>query len=194
MGLHEVELLQIGEGLIVLATIAGFSPLLPDEIERLEKKMQIEAHDQHMNLVVRFIKTDLRDKEGEIQFEWSSFSELTTEEKAVVERVKATIRTAFKNRADLFLGSMSYAVVEGTYSFFIELTGTKIFSKDDVKELEQIVLKKVGQPVQLYVWSRPEVVVTPNGYVSYEDATGVFVKSREKRFRGKIEKILEFSE
>ena len=194
MGLHEVELLQIGEGLIVLATIAGFSPLLPEEIERLEKKIQSDAHDHHMNLVVRFIKTDLRDKEGRIQFEWSSVSDLTAKEKAVVEEVKATIRTAFKNRVDLFLGSMSYSVVEGTYSFFIELAGTKILSKDDVKELEQTVLKKVGQPVQLYVWSRPEAVVTPNGYVSYEDATGTFVKSREKRFRGEIEKILEFSE
>jgi uncharacterized hydrophobic protein (TIGR00271 family) len=194
MDLHEVELLQIDKKRIVLATVTGFSPLSSEEIMTLEEKIQKETNDQQMELVVRFVKTDLKDKEGQIQFEWSSLSDLTAQQKTIIESGKAILLDSFKNFADFFLMSVSYTLGNGTYFYFLEVAGIRIFSADDVRALERDMNKKLGVPVQLNVWSRSEAVVTTRGYTSYEAATKKFVKGRKKKFRKEIEKILESSD
>jgi hypothetical protein len=41
----------------------------------------------------------------------------------------------------------------------------------EVALLEKTVSRRVGKPVKIYLWSRPEVMATPDGYSSLEEFT-----------------------
>ncbi len=194
MNLEDVVLLPIGKRLVLVATISGFSPLTGEEIGLLEERIKQKTNVRNLELVIRFVQTDLRDKEGQLQLEWSNLPDMTDKQRTVYQQGKSILKESFKNFDELFLLNLSYTIKSGTYFFFLEVAGPKIFTVENVKVLERKLNKELGVPVRINVWSRSETVASNRGYTSYEDATKDFYKSREKEFRGEIEKILRATE
>jgi len=105
-------------------------------------------------------------------------------------KIKDFLKTEF-DKSDYFLGHSDVSIREGIYHILVELTGRKIYSHAELVELRKKLLKITGKQVQVYVRSKPEVVVTQSGDSSFDKLQDKFLKQAESLYQKNINKILE---
>jgi hypothetical protein len=75
----------------------------------------------------------------------------------------------------------------------VELTGRKLYSHPELIELRKKLSNITGKQVQVYVRSKPEVVLTQSGDSSFDKLQDKFLKQTETLYQKKINKIIEES-
>ena len=80
---------------------------------------------------------------------------------------------------------------EGVFHVLVELSGPQLFPPEDLDGLKQRLTAAAGRPLKLYVHSRPEVVVTDDGYTTLEALNDSFLKQMDSANRKKLQKIIE---
>jgi hypothetical protein len=75
----------------------------------------------------------------------------------------------------------------------VELTGRKLYSHAELVELRKKLLKITGKQVQVYVRSKPEVVLSQSGDSSFDKLQDKFLKQAESLYQKKINKMIEES-
>ncbi len=190
MLLHEVDLLQLHDRRVILATINGVRSLTDEEFEQLQTMIRLRLKDDTLKLVVRFVEYELMTDAGGVRFEWATLSKVTAEQRALYERALSFLRKDIDERGGLILANVNGTMVDGVVHFLIELTGTTGFLPEEVRHLEQRLAATIGTPVCIQVWFRPEYVVDNRGFTSFKQARQAFLKKRGPAFAKEFDKIL----
>ncbi len=169
--LVDVNLLYFPRGPVILATIQGSRVLIPSEIQDLEQAIQQRLRDPDISLLVRCLTTVDVDRQGRILYGWTHLGGIDQAQKEVLTKIEAAVRDEFKKFADIFLTNVDAAPKDDFWGVRVEATGARVISVKDVAQIEKAVSRKVNKPVKIYLWSRAEAMVTPDGYSSLEEFT-----------------------
>jgi uncharacterized hydrophobic protein (TIGR00271 family) len=189
--LQLVRLLQMDDEIVVIAEINGYFEPSVEMMQEIESLLRDKLEEPGLLLVVRFQKPDLYDRDGFLRFELTGFLDLTSEQKALADQIEVILRKWFESEEELFISGIDYTLLNDSFYFFLETTGTQIFSVQSVHDLEHLIMEKTRQQVNLHVLSKIEAVVTTDGYESSEIFTRRIQKKLAPKFKKDMEKILE---
>jgi hypothetical protein len=195
LGLYvrEINLLPLPGNPFIFASVLGSRSLTTEEVQELEAEIQQRSGDDSLILVIRHIDTDFYARWGQVYYEWASlegFTAFTEEQNAIVSTARTFLEQAFEN-SDYFLTNISFSFQENLFRTFVELAGLKLFSQEEWHVLQEQMTDIVGSPVQVFVRSRPEVVVSEGGYSSFETFKEESLKDTETLYQEEIHQLLE---
>jgi uncharacterized hydrophobic protein (TIGR00271 family) len=190
MYVEEINLLSFSGKPSILATIFGARKMSSEEIEKLEFEIRKRTGAGTLNLVIRHIKLDLYDRLGKAYYEWGTFQSLTPEQEMIFKKITNFLKAEF-DKSEYFLTNNDFSIRKGIYHVLVELTGLKLYSHAELVELRKKLLKITGKQVQVYVRSKPEVVLTQSGYSSFDKLQDKFLKQAESLYQKEMNKTLE---
>ena len=188
--MEEINLISVSGKPTILATIFGTRKLSSEEIENLELDIRKRSEDNTLNLVIRHIDLDLYDRLGKIYYEWVTLENFTPDQEIVYERILNFLQTEFDN-SEYFLDQTNITMRQGMYHVLVELTGRNLFSHKELLDLRKKLLEFAEVPVQVYVRSKPEVVITQSGDSSFRKLQDKFSRQLDSLYQGNIKKLLE---
>jgi len=192
MYMEEINLISANGRPSILATVFGAREMRSEEIENLEFEIRKRTGNNTLNLLIRHINLDLYDRLGKLYYEWATMENFTPEQERVFKKIKDFLKTEF-DKSEYFLGDTNMSIRQGIYHVLVELTGRNLYSQAELLELRKKLLKITGNQVQVYVRSKPEVVLTQSGDSSFDQLQDKFLKELDSLYQGKINKILEES-
>jgi uncharacterized hydrophobic protein (TIGR00271 family) len=192
MYMEEINLISTSGRPAILATIFGAREMRSEEIEKLEFEIRKRTGNDKLNLVIRHINLDLYDRLGKLYYEWTTVENFSPEDEMEFKKIMKFLKTEF-DRSEYFLGDINISIRQGIYHVLVELTGRNFFTQAELLELRKKLSKLTGNKIQVYVRSKPEVVLTQNGDWSFEKLQEKFLKEMDSLYQGKINKILEES-
>jgi len=192
LGLYveELNLLPIGEGHSLLATVFGVRRMDPEEIESLESEIREKTRSDSLTLVIRHIDLKLLDRWGEAHYEWLVFDDLSPDEEAKILASRDFLRTWFDS-TDYALRNVDFTSREGEFHVLAEITGPTVYSRDEFEALRARLSENVGSPVHLYVRSSTEVVVTEDGFRAFETVQEDFRRQLDAVKEQQIDRAVE---
>jgi len=148
------------------------------------------AGDDTIDLAIRHIAVEVHDRFGKAYYEWATFQRLTPEQEMVFNKIEDFLRKEF-DKSEYYLTNNDFSIRDGTYHILVELTGPNLYSHEELAELRKNLTKITGDQVQVYVRSKPEVVLTQDGFTSFEKLQKTFLKQAESRSQKEMGKIIE---
>ncbi len=188
--LHDIEMLHFEKAPFILATVGGIRKLSPEEIQNIETMIRDRVGDTSVRFVVRFVPMVFYNRNGAIRYEWANLKIFTPEQESVLNEIRSAIKNEFSKSSDFFLTNLNSTIIENTYYFFPEVAGMRLFSQNDLQLLKQKLSETFNTPMEIYVWSKPGVVVTQHGYKSYDDHAGEMLRLQKDTFSNEIENLL----
>ena len=148
----------------VVAMMSGVRKLDADEIVEIENDIGEEARVQ-VELTIVQESADVYDRHGGLRFEW-----LTPYDTAGVTMTEVATEAMRGRLADeaFALEGLTLSLHADSISVLLEVAGPRIVSTNDVTAWRDELETLLQQSVSLFVRSRPEVVVTPDGTVPFE--------------------------
>jgi uncharacterized hydrophobic protein (TIGR00271 family) len=171
LNLKDVELLHFPRGPVIMATIQGSRPLIPEEIGEFQKSMQERLHDPNLRLLARCLTTEDVDPEGRILYGWAHFGSQTPQERALQDRTEEVVRQEFKKFPHLFITNVDVISKDDTWAVRVEAEGTRALSPGELAGVERAVSSRVNKRTRIYLWYRGEAMITDRGSSSMEEFT-----------------------
>ena len=187
---EEINLVPMSGRPLILATLFGMRKLSSEEVHNLEEDIRRRAGDDTITLAIRHIAVELQDRIGKVYYEWSTFQKLTPEQEMIFDKIEDLLRLAFDN-SEYFLTNNIITLRDGTYHILVELTGPKLYTHEELAELREKLANLTGNELQIYVRSKPEVVLTQDGYTSFDQLQKKFLKQVGSVYKKEIDKMIE---
>ncbi len=191
--LLETQLLKKDDQDLLFASLTGLIYPSADTIREVESVLRDELDEPELELIVQFGKFDLLNRDGLVRAELTGFKNLNSDQKAVTDKVSATLKEWFLNEPEFSLERMDYNLIEDEFHFFLEIAGTHRFPIDTVRELQNMVRGDSGQVINIHVISTSEIVVNAQGYTSYRAFSRQIFDKLEPAFKEDLEKLIEQS-
>jgi uncharacterized hydrophobic protein (TIGR00271 family) len=186
--LEEMNLIDLNEKPFVLATVFGPRKLSIHEIRDLEGKIRSGTKNNSISLVLRHVKVDLYDRLGVAYLEFSSLEKAEVESTEI--KVDDFLKKTFRNTEYLYLNT-DITLRAGEHHVLVELAGTKFFTEAEHTQLQQELSELTDHPVVLYVRSKPEVVVTKDGHISFDQLKEQMLQQLQKQHADELKTITE---
>ena len=187
---EEINLVPAAGKPVILATLFGMRKMRPEEVHNLELKIRQRAEDDTITLAIRHIDVALQDRFGNVYYEWTTLKGFTPEQELVFDKIEQFLKMEF-DKGEYYLANSEFTVREGIYHVLIELIGPKLYSHEELAELRKSLVKLTGDQLEVYVRSRPEVVLTQNGFTSFDKLQDKFLKQAGSVYQKEIDKIIE---
>ena len=185
-----VNLLHFNNIKALRVTVNGFKTLSNKEIVALESEIQQRTGDKTINLLIEFNKLDLYDRWGKFNYEWLNLGGWSVEEEADFDLLATTLDKTFRNN-QYFLSSIDFRVIDGVYHMILEVVGPQLFSRQELLSLQKKLSVNVDKPLKLFVHSRPEAVVSEDGFTSFEELKSQYRQKLESSTISATRKILD---
>ncbi|OEU78221.1 MAG: TIGR00341 family protein [Desulfobacterales bacterium S5133MH4] len=167
--LIDVTYRRVPMGPIILANVCGLRSPDAEEIRHLEETIQERLQDSTIQLVVRFTQSSLLTQYGPVLYGWSTAGgEVTPEKEATVDKIQTAVREELSRYPDVFLLRLYPSLREDRFRILVEVVGNGVITSKDLVKLEEGVSKKIGQPLEIYIWTRDDTVVTESGVVPFK--------------------------
>ena len=183
MRLVNTELITIYRGKTVVATLTGFRLLTDREISTLENKIRESLNDQEINLIIRTLKTDISDHSGSMLYGWQYYKDFDKEKVKELEKLDGIIKSKFEHYNWLFLLNIHKKFDGEKIDVLLEAVGTDPMTPVEISRLEKEVSEEISRNINLDIWYKSEVVVTGDGYKSFEEYNELNVESMERMLR-----------
>jgi len=190
--LEEVNLIEIRGKSYILATVFGARNLTNDEILKLETMIQQQGNNDSIDLMVRSVEVDLYDKWGQNYLEFAQFEDRQSENDPIHINMENEIRETLSN-SNYIHTNTDISFRKGKYHILVELAGTQFYSKTEHTTLQKTLSEISDSPVELYVRSIPEIVVTSDGNISFDMLKERLQRQIREQYQGQIDKITEES-
>ena len=165
--LEEMNLVEISGKSYILATVFGARKLTNDEILELEKKIQQQGNNYSIGLVIRNVEVELYDKWGQSYLEFAQFDGKQNENNHILINMEEEIRKSLNDSNYIHINT-DISFREGVFQVLVEIAGTQFYSKAEHSNLQQTLSEISDSPIELYVRSIPEIVVTKDGNISFD--------------------------
>ena len=123
-------------------------------------------------------------------FKWLTFQRLTPEQEVVFNKIDSFLRMEFDG-SEYSLKNKDYSIRDGIYHVLVELIGPRLYSHEELAELRKKLAKIIGDKLQVYVRSKPEVVLTESGFTSFDKLQDKFLKEMGSVYKKEIDKIIK---
>ena len=192
LGLYveEINLLTFNEKPVILATVFGVRNLDSDEVKDIQIRIRERTGNNNLIVGIRYIKTEIKDAWGTAYYEWIWLENLSSERDSVIEKLDEYLLGTFKD-SELALININYTYREDIYYILLELVGPRLYSQKELRHLQKKLAEIANNEVKVYARSRPEVVVTDDGYTSFDALQRDALKYTEKHYENEIKKIIE---
>jgi uncharacterized hydrophobic protein (TIGR00271 family) len=169
LDLDNLDLVELPNGAVVVATIQSGRILTPREVSRFEKGIQQRLGDEKVRLLIR--SNDLTDvsSKGRVLYGKAHFGGLSKEERATGEVLERQMRNEIRGIKNMFAPNIDAVPKGDGWSVRAEVVGPRVLRPDEVRLMENRVGKSSGKKVDLHVWSRVELVVTGTDYIPVEN-------------------------
>jgi uncharacterized hydrophobic protein (TIGR00271 family) len=172
--LNNIELVKIPTGSVIVVSIEGPREPLPSRVQRAEQHIRERVGDPHLRLLVRTTASFDISSKGRVLLGQAHFDEQTAEAAALQLKVEQTTKSEIEKLPNLFVTSIDAVNNLQNWEVRAEVVGPRVLSPKEVQTIEKALFNLVGQPIQLTVWARTDVIVTGERYSSvqgYREAT-----------------------
>jgi len=167
-------------GTVVIANVQGLRPPDTEELRHLEETIQERLQDPAIQLIVRFTESSMLTHRGSVIYGWSTAGgEVTHENEALFDKIQTALKEEINSYPDVFSLHLHPNLREGHWRILVETVGSGRVAPKDLVKLQDTVSRKVGQPLEIYIWSRDDTVVTETGVVPFKE----FVKKEMPEWR-----------
>lgn len=176
--LNHLDLVDLPQGSILVATIQTGRRLLALEVASFEEAVQKRLEDPHIRLLVRSNDvTDVTSK-GRVLYGRAHFEQLSKEEEAIREDVENRIRAEIMALEYMFATNVDAEKSGDAWRVRAEVVGPRVLTPSEVKKMEANVSQLTEQTLDLHVWCRVELVITTEDCISQEEFTKLMFKER----------------
>ena len=176
-----------------ILTVTGLIYPAVEAVREVESILREELEEPDLELIIRFTKYDLLNREGVRRAELTGFFELTSELRAPVETITSSLENWFADDVDFSLVSTDYTLIGEEFYFYLDVAGPHFFPIEKVQELQTLTTQKSGQKVNVFVISSGETVATTEGHESYVNFSHRIVEKLEPTIREELNKLIEQS-
>lgn len=173
--LQDTDLLYLAGEIVIIATVQAPRVLVPLEVSQFESVIRDRLHDPGIRLLLRCLVTTEVTSRGRVLYGKTHFGDLSE----AAGRVQKETRSVVEALGGMFVTNADAVWADGHWSVRAEVTGTRVLNPLEVKQIEQSVAERVGQPVTLYAWSRVELMVTESSFMPLETYTEEQLRSKE---------------
>jgi hypothetical protein len=177
---HRAEFLQLMHRNIIKAYVGGLHMLKADEILQLEAAIREATGDESLELIIRTVPEKLQSSLGMLRYGWILGDKATPERLATITKIKNELYTTFQNEDGFIIKNVNSNYLDARFKFLIEVVGPEIYPQEKLDAVRrQLAEKFTDEDIDLYVWSRPEVVLTPEGAMPFDSVYHQFA-ARQK--------------
>ena len=190
---YRAEFMQVLHRNIIKAYVGGLHLLNEDEILQLEAAIRQATGDESLELIIRTAPEKLQSSVGMIRYGWILGDKATPERLAIIKEIKAELYTAFQNQGGFEIVNVNANYLDSKFHFLIEVVGPEIYPQDKLDAVRRQLAEKFTEAIDLYVWSRPEVVLTPNGAMPLDAVYRYFATRQKENLPDEMMLMLEAS-
>ncbi|MEN8757578.1 MAG: TIGR00341 family protein [Desulfobacterales bacterium] len=190
---YRAEFMQVLHRNIIKAYVGGLHLLNEDEILQLEAAIRQATGDESLELIIRTAPEKLQSSVGMIRYGWILGDKATPERLAIIKEIKAELYTAFQNQGGFEIVNVNANYLDSKFHFLIEVVGPEIYPQEKLDAIRRQLAEKFTEAIDLYVWSRPEVVLTPNGAMPLDAVYHYFAKRQKENLPDEMMLFLETS-
>jgi uncharacterized hydrophobic protein (TIGR00271 family) len=134
--LNHVNLMTLGDRLLIMATIEGPSVLTPNQIKELEGSIREKSSYNNLDLIVRQNDVRLSDSHGRFYYEWMNPLGDLPEHRQVLNRVRAFVKAEF-DTGGYIVTNINWTLRKGAYHLLVEVTGPTLYTQAELKALKK---------------------------------------------------------
>ena len=190
---YRAEFMQVLHRNIIKAYVGGLHLLNEDEILQLEAAIRRATGDESLELIIRTAPEKLQSSAGMIRYGWILGDKATPERLAIIKEIKAELYTVFQNQGGFEIVNVNANYLDSKFHFLIEVVGPEIYPQEKLDAVRRQLAEKFTEAIDLYVWSRPEVVLTPNGAMPLDAVYHYFAKRQKENLPDEMMLFLETS-
>jgi uncharacterized hydrophobic protein (TIGR00271 family) len=191
--LLQTQLLEKDKRDILLATITGLIYPSAEAVKEVESVLREKLEEPNLELIVRFQKYELLNRQGRHRGELTGFIELTEDQQADIEKIAEALDNWFAQQADYSFTGTDYTMIDEEFYFYLDVAGPHFFPIEKVQELQTAARQKSGQKVNVFVISSGETVATTEGYQPYEIFTHHILDKLAPSLKQELRKLIEQS-
>ena len=193
MSLIRVEPIIFAQRKILLAHVLGVRQLSSEEIAMLETRIREATGEKDIELAFSSFQKSLQTSEGTIRYGWILGNQGAPELRGRIRRIHADLKSAFAQDGAYELVNINATLLDGRLRFLLEIVGPQPYPPQDVKKLENLLTQKHAEPIDIYAWSRIEVVNSSKGAIPLMELTHKFNERQRKNLPEEIPMMLDTS-
>jgi uncharacterized hydrophobic protein (TIGR00271 family) len=167
--LKDVELVNLPTGPVVVVSISSARAPSPSRIARFEALLRERLGEPNVQVVVRVAESVDITSKGRVLFGEAHFGAVSADEAQRQRTVEETVRRNLESVPNTFVTAID-AIRQGSgWAVRAEVVGPRVLSPSEVHAIEERAAKTIGEPVDLSVRARTDVLVTGNQYQAVGD-------------------------
>ena len=178
---HRVEFFNLSDHRIAKAYVSGSHRLREDEVQVLEKAVRAATGDARLTLIISTIPEYLQSSSGLLRYGWMLGDKATPERLAVIGQIKTVLIRAFENTDGYVITNINVNYLDEAYHFLLEVVGASLFPQERLDDINRHLAERFpDKAINVYLWSRPEVVLTPAGAMPFETVYRQFAERQQE--------------
>ncbi|MBU4232093.1 MAG: DUF389 domain-containing protein, partial [Proteobacteria bacterium] len=149
--LSEMNLIQFPRGPVVVANLQTSRPLIPEEVQEMEKELQERLHDPNTRLLTRCLSTVDVDAHGRILYAFSHFGSQSPEDAALQERVQKAVAAELQEFPGLFVTNVDALLKGDHWNVRVEAAGVKLITARELSQVEKSVSRQGNRNTRIYL-------------------------------------------
>jgi uncharacterized hydrophobic protein (TIGR00271 family) len=168
--LKNVELTNLPSGPVLIVSIESPRPPNPEHIARFEALLRERLGERRVRVVVRTTESVDITSKGRILFGETHFGATSEEEQRRERTIEETVRANLQKLPNTFVTAIDAMRRDSMWAVRAEVVAPRVPAPSDVRDVEERSAKVIGEPVDLAVRARTDVLVTRGRYRAVGDA------------------------
>ena len=169
INLKDVELVKLATGPVVIVSIESPRPPGPARIARFEELLRERLGEESVRVVVRAAESMDITSKGRVLFGAAHFAAASPDDAERQRTVEDTVRRELQSLPNTLVTAIDAVRRESGWAVRTEVVGPRVLAPNEVHGIEERSGKAIGEPVQLSVRARTDVLVTGTRYEAVGD-------------------------
>lgn len=164
--LKELNVINLKDGALILATIESSKDITPSLVAQLEKMIQEKMKDPTVRFLVRSQTLGGVTSKGRVLYGKAHFGEWPPADRALQKKIEEGVKKEFTQLGNMFVTSIDALKKKGKWLVLAKVVGTNIPKPSQVQDIEKKIAKATGKDITITIWFDAEVMVTRTEYLS----------------------------
>lgn len=164
--LKELNVINLKDGALILATIESSRDITPSMVAKLEKMIQKKMNDPTVRFLVRSQTLKGVTSKGRVLYGKAHFGEWSPAERALQKKIEEEVKKEIRQLGNLFVTSIDALKEKGKWLVLARVVGTQIPKPSQVQDIEERIAKATAEGITITLWFDTEVMVTRAEYLS----------------------------
>lgn len=193
LDLIRVDPIVFSQRKFMIAHVLGIRQLSSEEITMLENLIREATGEKSLYLSISSIHKSIQSSDGILRYGWILGNQGTPEVRERISQVRADLKSFFAKDVVYELVNVDATYLDDKFHFLMEIVGPEIYPHDMLKALESQLARAHSEPIELYAWSRVEVIHGTEGPLSRTGFLQTFNDRQKENLPDEIPFMLEAS-